>query len=172
MQNGWQPAPPAVRIQANNLRLPTATIVASAIAMEPAAMRTATAVESVTTVEFATALKSTIAAKITVAAEVTVAAKVSITAESTAAPEIVAIDKRASTETMKPRPGTDENSADKILRAIVSVGRASVRGIRVVAVGTYRRWTKIAGAYSDGNPHLRVSPARRKNQKSEHCRIF
>jgi hypothetical protein len=67
-------------------------------------------------------------------------------------------------EAMEPRPGADENAADEILRAIVSIGRASVGVVWVVTVGANWRWTNIDRANSDGNRHLRVSPAHRKNK--------
>lgn len=61
-------------------------------------------------------------------------------------------------EAMEPRAGADEYSVHEVIRAPISVRRASVRSIRVVAVGAYRRRSdRYANrTYSDSHSYLRA----------------
>lgn len=74
-------------------------------------------------------------------------------------------------EPMEPWPRADENSAHKIIRAVISVGRAGVRIIAVVAVGAYRRWASVnRSTNSNADSNLRVGGTCRQheNPKQDH----
>jgi hypothetical protein len=73
---------------------------------------------------------------------------------------------RMTVEPMEPRPGPDEYSVREVVRAPISVGRASVRSIRVVAVGAHwRRPNRYANrTNSDSHSYLRArNSAHRKH---------
>jgi hypothetical protein len=134
---------------------------ATAAAMEvaTAAAHCPTTVKSVAAASYVRAAESVTAAdraatisESTVAAETTITAKISITSESTTA-----------AETTEPWPGANKGSAGKKLWTVVPIGRASVRVIPVVAIGTDWGRPVIARSKSNTNPHLRVSPTRCKN---------
>jgi len=65
---------------------------------------------------------------------------------------------RVSIEAMEPRAGSDEYSVHEVVRGPISVRRASVRSIRVVAVGAHwRRPNRHANrADADSYLHLRA----------------
>lgn len=54
------------------------------------------------------------------------------------------VSRAAIVSAMEPRAGTDEDSARKVAGAIVTIGRASVRSVAVVAVGADRSLVIIA----------------------------
>jgi len=88
-----------------------------------------------------------------------------------------AIESATAIEAMEPRPRTNKHAAGKIIRPVVAVGRAGIRGIPVVTVGTDRSrpnvaWCNVArpASKSDSNPDLRVRGARHYHAKPEqHC---
>jgi hypothetical protein len=75
-----------------------------------------------------------------------------------ATPIVTAAVERAAIETMEPRAGADEYSVHKIISAPISVRRASVRSIPVVAVGAYRRRSNRYANWTDAdsNSYLRA----------------
>jgi len=71
-----------------------------------------------------------------------------------------------------PRPGTDKNSADEPVRTVVAVGGAGIRGIIVIAIGTYRGAVTIS-ANPNGNPNLRLRRSRqRKHANRQQNEVF
>jgi hypothetical protein len=52
-----------------------------------------------------------------------------------------------------PRPDADEDAVHEPLRAVVAIGRAGVRIIVIISIGTNRGWTDISRANSDANDH-------------------
>jgi len=87
--------------------------------------------------------------------------------------------KRATVETVKPRPGADENASGKVLRAIVTIWGARIRVVTVVAVGADRRRPDVYRSSSHNHrpdshanpyPHLRVgsTDSRDKHERSCH----
>jgi hypothetical protein len=69
-----------------------------------------------------------------------------------------------------PRAGADEVSADEPVRAVVAVGRTSIRVIIIVAVSAYRSWPPIAVTWADSNADnhsLRVRKGSEKHANAE-----
>src|SRR3984957_10783524 len=60
---------------------------------------------------------------------------------------------RVTVEPMEPRAGADEHSVREVIRAPISVGRASVRSIRVVAVGAHWRRPNRDANRTDADSH-------------------
>ena len=153
----------------------------AATAVESAAteaMGPAIAMESASSVEGVAAMESAISAESTV--KVTAAVETSST-ESSAA--VVTPAPAASVPTMVPAPpvprtNAQENAVVEPLRAVVSVGCARIRRIRVIAVGADRRWADISRTNSDGhwthchaNANLRLRRRRGNHQEnSKHRR--
>jgi hypothetical protein len=137
-----------------------ATTVEAATAVEAAA----TAVEATATVEVAAAMEPAPAVEASV-----------IEAATSEAPVIETAADEAAMEAVEPRAGADEDAADKVVRAVVTVGCASVRVESVVAVGADRRAVHRS-ANRNTHAHLRASrPSHgsgRHNQKSEQSSIF
>lgn len=93
-----------------------------------------------------------------VRASITASAVVAATAVAVIVTAAVTVAAAAITPTVEPRTGADENASDKVIGAVVAVGCASVRIIRVVAVRAGRSWSNIAGhrAYTDPYPHANL----------------
>lgn len=97
----------------------------------------ASAMEAVAAVEFITATASIAEPFVTMEPVVNVPVVIPTTAMIPIAAAIV----RAAVEAMEPRAGADEYSVHEVVRAPISIRRASVWSIRVVAVGANRRCT-------------------------------
>ena len=54
-----------------------------------------------------------------------------------------AIETWAAVEAVEPRTGADKNTAREVTRPVVTVRRARVRSISVIAVLAHRRWTNV-----------------------------
>ena len=74
------------------------------------------------------------------------------------------IEARTGMIAMEPRPGTNEDSAREPAWPIVTVGRASVRVIVVVAVRAHRSRPHVGRAYSDRNTDSLRMRIRRDHQ--------
>lgn len=73
--------------------------------------------------------------------------------------EIRAPVERRSEESVEPRARSDEHAAREPLRSVISIRRACIRRVRIVAVGANWSWSNVRrGAYSncDSNAHLCV----------------
>jgi hypothetical protein len=81
------------------------------------------------------------------ASESTSTAKVASTTPSTPAPI-------AATSPAKPRSGSDKDAAVEIARTVISVRRARVRVITIVAVSAHRRAVNVTRAHSDSHRYL------------------
>ena len=69
---------------------------------------------------------------------------------------------------VKPRAGADENTTGEPARAVITVGRARVRVIRVVTVGANGSWPDVPGPDSHAHDNaLRVGVWRYCQTKSE-----
>ena len=68
-----------------------------------------------------------------------------------------------------PGSDSDEQAVNEVIRSPISVGRASVRPVIIVAIGTLRRAvgitavTTVTAAYPNSNLNLCVRIARRKH---------
>jgi hypothetical protein len=60
-----------------------------------------------------------------------------------------AVVSATSVKAMEPGTGTDEDAANEVVRAVVSVRRTSVRVITIVAVSAGRAGTNVARANAD-----------------------
>lgn len=147
-------------VQAKKLRLPMSAAMASATAVETATTVTfATAVEATTATDCASTMEAIAAVKLITSAES--ATESFITAESAMTPIAAAAIKTMSiittaVETMEPRAGADEYSVHEVVRPPISVGRASVWGVRIVAVSAYRREPYVTGTNSDADSHAHL----------------
>jgi hypothetical protein len=166
-------------VQAKKLRLPVSAAMASATAVETAATVTfATTVEATTATDCASSIEAIAAVKFVTAAES--ATESIVTVESAMIPIAAAAIKTMSiittaVEAMEPRAGADEYSVHEVIRSPISVGRASVWGVRIVAVSAYRREPHVTGTNSnaDSHAHLRArNGAHRERQNSNNHSIF
>ena len=133
-------------VQAKKLRLPVSAAMASATAVEATtATDCASSMEAIAAVKFITSAKSATEPVIASATEPIV------TVESAMIP-IAA----AAVEAMEPRAGANEYSIHEVIRSPVSVGRAGVWGVRIVAVSAYRRGSYVTGTNSDANSHAHL----------------
>ena len=103
-----------------------------------AAMEAASAVKALATVKFRCA------AECRAAVELRPAMKIAIGAPESAASPAALIEARApipaaSVPAMEPRAGANKYAAVEVIRAVVAVGHARVRGISIIAVRTIRR---------------------------------
>jgi len=130
--------------------------------VEPAAT---TAVESITAVK-ASVVTATVEAAVPGVATVSIVVPVAVVAAAIIAATVGAVTIVAAVE---PRASTDEDAADEVVRAVVSVRSAGVWIIAVVAVGANWRGADCAvhGTYSNADANLRVSAARGKKQNSQ-----
>jgi hypothetical protein len=98
----------------------------------------ASTMEAVPAVEIITSANSTTEPFVTMKPVVTAPVTIPTTAMIPIAATIIAAAVVAGTvEPMEPWAGSDEYSVREVVRAPISVGRASVRSIRVVAVGAH-----------------------------------
>jgi hypothetical protein len=126
----------------------------------------ASAVKAVSAVEIITSASSTTEPFVTTEPVVTVPVTIPTTAMIPVAPmvpipmTIVVAPAiiRVTVEAMEPRAGANEHAVHEVIRSPISVRRASVRSIRVVAVGAhwrrpnrYANWTN-----SDSHSYLRA----------------
>jgi hypothetical protein len=119
----------------------------------------ASTMEAVPAVEFITSADYTMGAFVTMESVVNVPATIPTSAMIPIATTIVtAAIKPMTVEPMEPRAGADKYSVREVVRAPISVGRASVRSIRVVAVGAnWRRPNRDANrADADSHSYLRA----------------
>jgi len=153
-------------------------------------MASATAVETATTVTFATAVEATTATNCA-SSMVAIAAVEFITSAESATEPIVTVESAmipiaatavkamsivtTTVEAMEPRAGADEYSVHEVVRSPISIGRASVWGIRIVAVSAYRRGPYVTGTNSDADSHAHLracNGAHRERQNSNNYSIF
>lgn len=122
---------------------------ATTVELIPAAEAAAIAAESVTPAEIA-ARGATIALKLTAAMEVAPAPEIAeaITTESAVAVKVSAEKTKArpvtTVKTVEPGAGADKNAAVKVCWSVITVRRASVWVVPVVAVGAVGRWTDVS----------------------------
>jgi hypothetical protein len=94
-------------------------------------------------------VETTPAIEVTSISEAALAIEVIFIPEPT--PRVAAsVKARASIETMEPRAGADKYVACKPIRSVVTIRRARVRVIWIVAIGAYGWWT-IVGRAADPN---------------------
>jgi hypothetical protein len=130
--------------------------------------------EAIAAVKFITSAKSATEPVIASATEpiVTVeSAMIPIAAAAVKAMSIVT----AAVEAMEPRAGANEYSIHEVIRSPVSVGRASVWGVRIVAVSAHRREPYVTGTNSDADSHAHLracNGAHRERQNSNNYTIF
>ena len=165
----------------------TASTMESATTVEliPAAEGAAIAPESVTAAEIS-ARGSTIALKFTAAMEVAPAPEIAeaITTESAVVikipAEITIAGPEAAVETVEPGASAEKNAAVEVFRAVISVRRASVRVISVVAVRAVGRWADVYRRRDIGRTNSNADPksnlgmrdrARENYQKPEQTKI-
>jgi hypothetical protein len=139
----------------------TAAELVAAVEFTPATDRTA-ATEFVPAVEFTSATERAAATELVAAVEFTPATEVteSLTATESAVKVAAVIPIArpviAATEAMEPRTRADENAANEIVGAVISVRRAGVWGISIVAIGAVG-WTDVSGSgnvsRTDSNAH-------------------
>jgi hypothetical protein len=72
---------------------------------------------------------------------------------------------RMTVEPMEPRAGADEYSVREVVRAPISIGRASVRSIRVVAVGAHWRRPNRDANRTDADSHSYLRARNRAHRK-------
>jgi hypothetical protein len=72
---------------------------------------------------------------------------------------------RMTVESMEPRAGADEYSVREVVRAPISIGRASVRSIRVVAVGAHWRRPNRDANRTDADSHSYLRACNRAHRK-------
>ena len=136
-----------------------------------AAMESAATVESAATAKVGSATAAT-GKPATVTNVSTPASVESTTAVVSASAVITASAPIAATITApapKPRAGANEDAAHEIVRAVISVRGASVRGVPVIAVGTH--WSRAVistnRAYPNTDGHLRVRETRCKQTNTQ-----
>lgn len=91
---------------------------------------------------------------------------------ATIEPRPPAVESATAVEAMEPWTRADEHAAGKIVRAIVAIRRAGIRGIPVIAIGAGRSrpnvgWGHVPWPKSNSNPNLRVGRARHNHAKPE-----
>jgi hypothetical protein len=153
---------------------PTATVEAStSTAMEPAAtMKRATAAEA-TSLETCTAVKTSAAVEALVPVELTTTMPSAFATESVTVsmpttaivPAPSAVEAATTVETMEPRTRANKHATGKIVRAVVSVGRACVRGVPIVAIRADRGRAKL-------NCNLRMGCPCNNHEKPEQNNVL
>jgi anti-sigma-K factor RskA len=143
----------------------------------PAAVAAATSMESTATMEPAasTAMEASAAMEAAISATESAAIKGTVReaiAPSETAPvvppSIIAapVETRTPVKAMKPRAGAYEDATRKVVWSVVTVWRASIRVIAVVAVGARRSRTIVGRANSNADNHsLRL----RRNCSEKHA---
>ena len=164
--------------QRNYILPMSASMTCSATTMEAAttaAHRTAATMEAVPAADFISSASSTTEPFVTMESVIEVPVMIPTTAMVPIATAIVAATiKRTPIESMEPRAGADEYSVHEVISAPITIRRASIRSIRVVAVSANRRCSDRY-AYrtnADSHSYLRARHcAHRERQNSNHCRI-
>jgi hypothetical protein len=140
---------------------------AMAAAVAPATVKPA----ATSAMEAIAAVKASVVTATVEAAMISIAAMPVVAAVSVVAAAIIAATVEAMTivAAVEPRAGTDEDAADEVVRAVVSVRSAGVRIIAVVAVGANWRGAdgSVHGTYRNADANLCVSAARGKKQNSQ-----
>jgi len=158
----------------------TAAAVEATSAMEPItamkAARRTTSREAMASVAAAVATATVATATVTAATVAVTSATVTAPtpAVTTAAPAVPAAAPSVPTTTPAaiPRAGADEDSAGKPVRAVISVGRARVRIVAVVAVITNRGCSNVAWADVHAYGDLRLRVGQRNHQNRQQRRIL
>ncbi len=145
--------------------LPVSASVATATSMEPAATveSSAIAMEATITAPEATTVETTM---LEAFAPSETAVVIEITPPVVPTTIVATTIETAPVIAVIPRAGANENSTHKIVWPVVSVRRASIRVISIVAVGAYRSGTVVGRADSNADNHsLRM----RRNRCQEHA---
>jgi hypothetical protein len=148
--------------------------VASATAMEPAASMKSAACTAAERARAATEAAANRSASGEPAASETASSDKAAPAEPRPSVETTSIESAAvvamTVVPVEPGTGADEDSADEPIRAVVSIGRTSIRVIIIVAVRAYRRRSNITisrpESYADSHS-LRVSERSGKHANAE-----
>ena len=134
----------------------TAADRASAVkAVAASTMEAVPAVEIITSANSATEPFVTMEPVVTVPITIPTSAMIPVTPMVPIATAIVITTAiiRVTVEAMEPRAGADEYSVREVVRAPISVGRASVRSIWVVAVGAHWRRPNRDANRTDADSH-------------------
>ncbi len=106
----------------------------------------------------------------TVPAITTVPAVASVPPNTTM-PAVAAITGASIEAPAVPRTGTDEDATGEVARAVVTVRRASVWVIPIVAVCTDRSWPDVARPHAHSNRDVLSTSVRRQSQRgSKYCK--
>ena len=123
----------------------------------------ASAMETVAAVEFITSADYTTGPFVA-----TKSAMTPITAPIIPMSIVTAAVIRTTVEPMEPGAGADEYSVREVIRAPISVRRASVRSIRVVAVSAYRRRSDRYSHRTNSDPYSHSYLRARNSAHREH----
>jgi hypothetical protein len=145
-----------------------------------ASMESSATVEPAPPSRWSEAMKSTAATHRGAASESTVKSIPAATIEGWAAtiePRPPAVESATAVEAMEPWTRADEHAAGKIVRAIVAIRRAGIRGVPVIAISADRGRANVGWGYvpwpkSNANPNLRVSRARHYHAKPEQYSVL
>jgi hypothetical protein len=158
---------------------PTATVEAStSTAMEPAAtMKRATAAEA-TSLETCTTVKTSAAVEALVPVELTTTMPSAFATESvtvtmpaaTIVPTPSAVEAATTVEAMEPRTCANKHATGKIVRAVVSVRRACVGGISIVAIRA--DWSRANVGRAKLNCNLRMGCPCNNHEKPEQNNVL
>jgi hypothetical protein len=170
----------AASMESSSAMSAAATVEASASMEVPSAVKTAaleavrvpTAMETFVAMKLVIPMPAAVSVPTALAAEAVVTAK-TVTVSVPAAP-VKAVPSAViagAVKAVEPRPCANEDSADKIVRAVVSVRGARVRSIVVITVRAVRRRTDVnrAGrrnnsAESHPEPNLSMSRSQPRNK--------
>ena len=135
----------------------------SATKVAVAASGVAIAIEAVATAGVAIVVKaSTVASSIeTIVGEAAIVASIETTSAAGEAVSTTAI------VAVVPRAGADKDTADKVVGAVESIRRASVRVIVVVTVGANGSYADVARAHSNADRNLSLGVTCRKHEKGK-----
>lgn len=160
----------------------TTTVELTPTAESAATESTTVPAKSVTTAESA-AVEPAIAAESVAAAEPAIATESVAATESAVivAAEITIAGSIAAVEAVEPRASADENAVIEVVGTVVTVRRASVRVISVVAIGTIGSGTDVSRsrgvAWTDSNADSKSKlgvggRARENHEEPEQAEIF
>jgi hypothetical protein len=143
-------------------------------------MESATTMEPAPSSRWGEAMESTAATHRGAAAESTVKSDSASTIEgwpATIESRSSAIESATAVEAMEPWTRADEHAAGKIVRAVVAIRCAGIRGVPVVAIGADRcrpdiGWGNVAWPESNSDPNLRMGRARHNHAKAEQNCVF
>jgi hypothetical protein len=83
---------------------------------------------------------------------------------------------RATIEAVIPRSGADKDSAHEVIRAVIAVGRASIRVIAIIPVSANRSGANTcvdrANTDADADTHLSLRVCSGKKQNPKQCKIL